>query len=194
MIGGAVKTLVVCYSNSGTTMIVAEYLAQALTADFDVIEEVKPRPPLLYKGERSKAGGGTFVKAVCAALFGRSSRIAATRKDPSQYDLVLVGTPIWAGSVTPAVRSYLRRHRKQLRRVAFFCTAGMPEKSRAFRQMKRLAGKQPMDTVGVKSDDVRTDACPLIIDGFVKNLKAAGQAEHLASVVAPVTRGETHSE
>lgn len=171
------KTLVVCYSNSGTTLSVAECIAQDLKAELDAIEEVKPRPPLIFQGRKSKATAGAFMKAALAAVFGRGSRIADTRIDPSGYDLVVVGTPVWGGSLTPAVRSYLRRHRKTLQRVAFFCSAGDPSKMRVFGQMRRIAGKDPVATVAVRSEDARTDACPRAISDFVARVKAAGDAD-----------------
>ncbi len=168
------KILVVCYSNTGTTMLVGEYIAQAMDAEFDVVEEVKSRPPLLVDGKKLEAGIGAFAKAVLAAVFGTSSAIARTLRDPGLYDLVVVGTPVWAGSLTPAVRSYLRRHRKTLPRVAFFCTAGDPSRMRVFGQMRKLVGKEPLATIAVKSTDVRTEACPRLIEAFVSRLKATG--------------------
>lgn len=169
------KTLVVCYSNSGTTMSVAECIAQDLGAVLDAIEEVKARPPLIFEGRKAPASMGAFMGAALSAVFGRGSRIAQTRIEPSGYDLVVVGTPVWAGSLAPAVRSYLKRHRKALRRVAFFCSAGDPSKMRVFGQMRKLAGKDPIATIAVRSDDARTEACPKAIGEFVVRIKSALQ-------------------
>jgi flavodoxin len=173
--GGTVKTLVVYYSNSGTTMSVAKNMAEKLEADLDAIEETKPRPPLLDEGNKSHAGGRTIARAVFAAILGLGSAIEPAGKDPAGYDLVVVGTPVWGGALTPAVRSYLKHHRKSLRRVAFFCTAGDPQKQRVFKQMRGLAGREPVATLGVKADDVRADACSSVVAAFVTGLKAAGQ-------------------
>ncbi len=170
------KTLVVCYSNSGTTMSVAECIAQDLRADLDAIEEVKARPPLIFAGRKSKATVGAFMRAALAAVFGRCSKIAETRIDPSGYDLVVVGTPVWAGSLAPAVRSYLKRHRHALQRVAFFCSAGDPSKMRVFNQMRGLSGQVPVATIAVRSEDARTEACPKAIGEFVAQIRAALQA------------------
>jgi flavodoxin len=165
-----VKTLVAWYSNSGTTTVVAERIAALLGAELEAIEESKPRPRLVVDGKKTEAGGGTLVKAAFAAMLGMGSSIVETRKDPAEYDLVVVGTPVWAGSLTPAVRSYLKQHRKTLPLVAFFCTAGDPAKFRAFGQMRKTAGKEPVATLAVKSDDARTDTCAGAISTFVSQL------------------------
>jgi len=38
------------------------------------------------------------------------------------YDLVVVGTPVWAGRCSAPVRSFLMQYGKQLRRVAYIIT------------------------------------------------------------------------
>ena len=166
------KALVVCYSNGGTTTLVAKRIAQQLGADLEVIEEVKPMSRLVVDGKTSSSGGGAMARAALAAWLGMGAAIRETRKDPAQYDVVLVGTPVWVGSVTPAVRSYLKRHRRTLPRVAFFCTAGDPTKGRALNQMGKLARQEPLATVAVKSDDARSDACADAIAGFVERIRA----------------------
>jgi len=168
-----VKTLVVWYSNSGTTALVAERIARELGADLEAIAEVKVRPRLVIDGQPSPEGGRAMPAASFAAMLGLGSAICDCRMDPSQYDLVVIGTPVWVRALTPAVRSYLKRHRKSLPRVAFFCTGGEPEKARVFGQMRRLARKDPVATLVVKSEDARSDACSGAVEQFVAQLKAA---------------------
>ena len=169
------KTLVAWYSNSGTTTVVAERIAALLGAELDSIEESNPRPRMVIDGGKAEASAGAMTKAGMAAVFGISSSIVEARKDPSEYDLVVVGTPVWCGSLTPPVRAYLSKYRKALPQVAFFCTAGDPAKFRAFEQMRKIAGKAPAATLAVKAEDVRADACTTIVADFVAKLKAAGR-------------------
>jgi menaquinone-dependent protoporphyrinogen IX oxidase len=168
-----VKALVVYYSNSGTTSLVAERIARQLGADVEGIREAKPRPALLVEGTKPAAGGGAMAKAVLASMLGLGSSIQEGIHDPSQYDVVVIGTPVWGGSLTPAVRSYLKRHRKALRTVAFFCSAGDPSKLRAFNQMRELAGKAPVATLAVKSDDARADTCGSAVEDFIAQITRA---------------------
>jgi len=167
-----VKALVVCYSNSGTTRVVAERIAAHLGADLELIEEKKPRPQLVLDGQKAQAGGGALAKAAMAAVFGFGSAIAEPKHSPAEYDIVVVGTPVWAGSLTPAVRSYLKRNRRAFNRVAFFCTAGDPAKLRALSQMRKLARKDPVATVAVKAEEARTDACTGELSAFAARIRS----------------------
>ncbi len=166
------KALVVCYSNSGTTRVVAERIAAHLGADIESIEEKKQRPQLLLDGEKPQAGGGALARAAMAAVFGLGSDIREPQHNPAGYDIVIVGSPVWGGSLTPAVRSYLKRNRKTFNRVAFFCTAGDPAKLRALNQMRKLARKDPVATVVVKAEEARTDACSSELSTFAARIKS----------------------
>ncbi len=167
------KALVVSYSNSGTTSIVAQRIAEGLGADIDVIEEIKPTPRLVVGGKTTSGAGGAMARAALAALLGMATAIRPANREPSSYELVVIGSPVWVGSVTPAVRAYLKRHRRALPRVAFFCTAGDPTRGRALKQMKKLARQEPVATMAIKADDVLSDACRGVISRFVEEVSTS---------------------
>lgn len=125
------KTLVVFYSRSGTTKRVAQEVAKALNADVDEVIDKKPRNGILG-----------FLIAGYDATKGKTTEIEF-EKDPSGYDLVVIGTPVWNGRVTPAIRTYLLRNREKIKNVAFFSTcAGRPGK--CLEQMEEILGKKPV--------------------------------------------------
>ena len=109
----ATKTLVVFYSRSGTTRRIAEALSRALTCDLEEIIEPKPRTGFLG-----------YMRSLLEARRKRPSVIAPIKHDVSSYDLVVVGTPVWAWSLSSPVRAYLMTTASQLPEVAFFCTLG----------------------------------------------------------------------
>jgi hypothetical protein len=53
---------------------------------------------------------------------GKETQIAHTTKNPSDYDLVIVGTPIWAWSPAVAIRTYLGKNSLSGKKVALFFT------------------------------------------------------------------------
>jgi len=123
------KTLVVFYSQSGATRRVAQEVAKALNADVDEVIDKKSRKGVLG-----------FLRAGYDATRGKTTEIEF-EKDPYDYDLVIVGTPIWNGRVTPAIRTYLLRNREKIKNVAFFSTCvGRPGK--CLKQMEELWGKK----------------------------------------------------
>jgi len=128
---GSVKTLVVFYSRSGTTKWVAQEVARALNADVDEVIDKKPRKGILG-----------FLIAGYDATKGKTTEIEF-EKDPSGYDLVVIGTPVWNGRVTPAIRTYLLQNRGKIGNAAFFCTcAGRGGK--CLEQMGEILGRRPV--------------------------------------------------
>ncbi|AAL80838.1 hypothetical protein PF0714 [Pyrococcus furiosus DSM 3638] len=125
--GDIMKTLVVFYSRSGTTKRVAQELAKALGADIDEVIDKKSRKGILG-----------FLRAGYDATRGRTTRIEFT-KDLSEYDVVIIGTPVWNGRVTPAIRTYLLENRENIKQAIFFATcAGRPGK--CLKQMEEIYG------------------------------------------------------
>jgi len=140
-----------------------------LDADIEAIEEKRPRP-VLGVGP-GKVGAWAVARAGIAAMLGLGSRLVASRYKARDYDVVVIGTPVWVGSVTPPVRSYLRRHRMYFRGVAFFCTAGDPATLRAFRQMRDIVRREPVASIALQTDDVKSGAHEDKLAGFIDTIR-----------------------
>ena len=132
------KTLVAYYSRTGSTKKVALEIAKNLNADTDEIIDLKDRSGIK----------GWFVSGFDA--FRSQSTEIKTKKDSSEYDLVIIGTPIWAGRETPAVRTYMLKNK--FKKVAFFCTAGNKQ-SLAFKNMEKLS-KKPLAVLEIKEKQI----------------------------------------
>ncbi|WP_232450506.1 flavodoxin family protein [Burkholderia ubonensis] len=87
------KILVVFYSRTGTTRRAGAALATMLHADVEEIVET-----------HSRIGPFGFLRSLVEAINRKPAEIAASKRDPSAYDLVVIGTPVWAGSVSSPVR------------------------------------------------------------------------------------------
>jgi len=66
--------------------------------------------------------------------------------DPAQYDLVVLGTPVWAGNMSSPTRTYIVKNRKKFKRVAFFCTLSMKDAPNIFKDMSEACQKEPVAT------------------------------------------------
>jgi len=136
------KSLVVFYSRTGNTKIVAEALAAALGADIETIV--------------SDTQGTGMGQLVVRTLFKTRARIGATKNDASLYDLVLVGTPVWARNVSGPVRTYLDLNKSKLKSVAFFCTYGGSGSEKALKTMEKICGKTAVGKLDVLESDVKS--------------------------------------
>ena len=158
------KTLVVYYSRTGTTRQVAEAVAAELNAEVEEIVDTKKRKGVLG-----------FVVAGKDAALKKLTAIEPAQKSPGDYDLVVVGTPVWAGTASTPVRTYLTEQRDRLPRVAFFLTTGGSGIEGAFRAMAELAGKDPLATLGLTTKQVRRNEHGEKMKAFCEELRAGGQ-------------------
>jgi hypothetical protein len=141
------KVLVAYYSRTGHTKRLAQAIVTALGAD---IEEI------LDPTDRSGPLG--FLRSGLEAYAGVLAAVEHPRRDPADYDVVVVATPVWAQSVSPPVRTYLWHERARLPQVAFVATEGAIGDERAFEQMKTLAGRAPVATLAVRDRVVEKGA------------------------------------
>lgn len=105
------KILIVYYSRTGTTRKIADLLKQELNCRTEALIDLKNR-----EGFWGNISGGID------ALLKRNTRIRQPEHDPADYDLVIMGTPVWFGNLPPALKTYLVQNREKLPRLAFFCT------------------------------------------------------------------------
>ena len=138
------KSLVCFYSRTGNSRGVGEQIAGELGADVEEIHEDSDRGRVLG-----------FIGGIISGVLRRSAKIKPVEKDLSEYGLVVVGSPVWAGGVTPAVRAFLEENREMLGgcRIGCYCTyGGSPGKT--FTQMQELAGKTAMATLGLSEKEI----------------------------------------
>ena len=159
-IGGMRRVLVVYYSRTGHTEQIAEQVSQAIDGDVEPLEEASGR-----------SGAWGYLRSAYEALVHRVVPLGALKYDPHPYDLVIVGTPVWNMSVSSPVRSYLQAYRDRLNAVAFFATCGGQGADRAFGQMARVCGRDPIATLVVREAELDR-AAPRVV-GFVRELDAA---------------------
>lgn len=147
-------TLVTYFSRTGTTKKIALEIADRLGAEVDPIFSDE------YKGISGWIKGGFH------AVKARTTEISFS-KSANDYDLVIIGTPIWAGTVTPPVRAYLEKN--NFKKVAFFCTCG-DKQVKAFSEMEKLS-KQPIAVLELKTVSVKSENYQKELIEFTEKLK-----------------------
>ena len=126
------KTAVIYYSMSGNTEQTAEKIARQTGADLIRIEPVKEYPS---KGFKKFLWGGK------SAVMGDTPALQPYRFD-ADYDAIVIGTPLWAGTMTPPIKSFIKENRDKLSGKsisAFICCAGGGAE-KAFEKIKAEVG------------------------------------------------------
>jgi menaquinone-dependent protoporphyrinogen IX oxidase len=149
------KTLIVFYSRTGRTRTVAQDLSAQLGADLEELKETADR-----------TGAAGYLRAGRDAMLKRPAELLPTTRRPGEYDLVVLATPVWSFTMCPAIRSWLQREAASLRAVAFVCTQGGSGAERTLRDMRELAGHDPLTTLVLRDRDIRAGACGAAVAAF----------------------------
>ena len=119
---------------------------------------------------KSRAGPIGWLLAGGESTMKKSPEINKPKRDASKYDLVIVGTPIWAFTMASPVRTFLTKYGKAIKRAAFFATMDGSGDKRAFEAMASLTGKQPVATLTVYKKEIEGKPLVLKVKAFVSQL------------------------
>lgn len=162
------KILVVYYSLSGHTRRVAERLARLLDASAVAITEPAPRRGLLGYG-----------RSLLEAVRGRDAAIDPLPRDPTAYDLVIIGTPVWGWHLSSPVRAWARQWGGRMQQVAFFATMGGSGSDKAFEELRQLVGRKPLAEVALterECEGLASSAVNARLANFARRLRSAAKA------------------
>lgn len=143
------KTLVVYYSRTGNTRLIGNEIAAALGADVEDLKDGKKR-----------AGPIGFLLSGLEAKRKSPVQLEALTHNPAEYDVVVVGSPVWANGMCTPIRTFLSQHQKSLKNVAWFCTSGSIDPkyaAKGFAAMMEKTGLTPVATLGLGRIEIRRD-------------------------------------
>jgi len=150
------KILVAYYSRHGHTGKVGKRIARALWAKVEEIKDIKSRDHLV-----------SWEKSSFDEELRAPTKIWELKYDPKDFDLVVIGTPIWDG-ISPPVRAYLSRNK--FKKVAFFSTFGAAAED-AFYVMEKLARKKPVAVLGVQDRQIDLGDYKKMVKDFCGEIK-----------------------
>ncbi|MCR5575699.1 MAG: flavodoxin [Oscillospiraceae bacterium] len=125
------KTVIVYYSLEGNTAFAAERIASLLDADTLRIEPVKAYPG---SGLRKFFWGGK------SAVMAETPALLPYDFHADEYDRVVFGFPVWAGNVTPPIRTFVRDNPLDGKRIAAFACQSGSGAEKAFGKLKAALG------------------------------------------------------
>jgi len=153
------KSLVVFYSRTGTAKRVALEITKGLQGDSEEIIDQKDR----------KGAKGFLIGGGDAAL-KKTTEINQITKDPSEYDLVVIGTPVWSFTMAPAVRTYIMQNKQKFKKVAFFCTAGNTGLKTTLKDMQDLCGQKPSAVLELTTKEVVVNEFMAKVSSFISDI------------------------
>lgn len=125
------KTLIVYYSLEGNTKWAAETLAAALGADTLRLVPVAAYPDSGFK---------KFLFGGKSAVMKQTPELEPYEVDMAQYARVILATPVWAGTLAPPLRSFIRREDLAGKELALVASSMGGSPGKTFEHLKALLG------------------------------------------------------
>jgi flavodoxin len=109
------KTAVIFFSYDGNSAFVAQQIKERLNADL----------VQLYLTDEKKRGKFASLFWGGAMVFSRKNPpLKPYNFDPSAYDLIILGAPVWAGSPAPPLKTFLAQTPITGKKLALFVCHG----------------------------------------------------------------------
>lgn len=106
------RTILIYYSFEGNTHFIATEMAAKLGCDvlrIEPLEEVKTHGFMKY------VWGGR------QAVMKKMPKLKEYNLDIDSYDTVIIGTPVWAGTYAPPLRTFFDENQISNKNIAVFC-------------------------------------------------------------------------
>ena len=126
-------TAIIYYSMSGNTEYVAEKIGKQIGADIIRIEPEKAYPD---------SGAKKFIWGGKSAVMGDTPKLKPYEFKADEYDRIIFGFPVWAGTFTPPIRTFIQENKdaiKDKKIAAFTCLAGSGGE-KALEKLKKFIG------------------------------------------------------
>ena len=136
------KILIAYYSRTGVTKNTAEIISEKIDCDIEEIKDTKNRSGII-----------NYIKSGKDAMTSTLTKIKSIENDPSQYDLMIIASPVWAGTMASPILTYLTENKDKFKNVSFISTC-KSTCEKALEDMVKITEKEPIATMFVDKNDV----------------------------------------
>ena len=160
-----VKVLVVYYSRTGHTQLVAEKLVNKFNADLERLLDQKKR-----------TGPIEFFAAGKDAIASKTTVIDPLKHNLINYDIILIGGPSWYGNVTPAVRTFITQNDLTGKKIGLFGLCHLTGVEHALKEAAALISKgsnKKITTMPLREGELTEKILTQKIDAFYKAVQEA---------------------
>ena len=158
------KTLVVYYSYEGSSAWIADLIKESLNGDADLLR-VEPE-----NEKKTHSMLGKYWWGGRQVLSSKKPKLKPYSIDVNNYDLIIIGTPVWAWACPPAMAVFFSETKIEGKNIALFCCHG-GGKGKIFEKMKTaLPGNNFLDEVDFREPRKRPAGVKDKVDAWIKEL------------------------
>ena len=147
------------YSRTGVTRTLAESIHRRIGGELVEIKTSYYREGILG-----------YLQAVLDATLKRIIPISYEASLDKNYDLVVIGTPVWNASLSSPIQTLMSHSLPKTKQVAFFLTHGGSGAKRVFQQLESLYGKSPIAQLNVTTTEVLKRNFTAKLEKFIQDL------------------------
>lgn len=154
--------LVVYYSRTGMTRKMAEAIALQYGCDIEPIHE-----------DRTRTGPFNYLRSAYEAMTKKLPDIVRSTKNPADYSLTILGTPVWGSNMSSPLRSYIVRNKDRFNQVAAFCTMGGSGGDKVLDDIGMLCGKKLVSRMKLTDREIDSNQAPVRVAEFGNSFATA---------------------
>ncbi len=159
------KLLVVYYSRTGVTEKVAQEIARGLNCPLEKISDLKSRTGLVG-----------YLLSGREAMLEKCPPIKPIEYNPENFDLVIIGTPNWAGNISSPIRAYLKQTEGKIKNFALVITQGGKGAQRAQNKAEALIGQPAKASLVLSTKEVVAGSDQEKINLFLKQINSLNKS------------------
>ncbi len=167
-------TLIVCYSYTGTSRILARLLSAQQGWPVGEIIELA-----------SRAGASGTMRCILDSLLRRQPPIRYQGPDPVRFDNVVLVSPIWMYRLAGPMRTFVASRAEVLEQVAFISVMGSGGAVNAVAEVASLLDDVAVEAAAFTSREVLDGSCAQRLQAFGDGLRANALADERAERAAP---------
>lgn len=124
------KTLVVYFSRTGYSENVAKEIAKKYDADLDKLTD-----------DVRWDGMWGYLRGARYAMFNKVTQITYSKRS-SEYDKIIIVSPVWAGKMPPAIHTYLDKNIENINKLAGIFTSESSNPKKIFDNIEKKYSKK----------------------------------------------------
>lgn len=156
------KILLVFYSRSGNTRRVAEEIKNSLDCDIEELIDTQNR-----------SGPLGYMRSIIHAMRKTPAKLEEIKNDPANYDLIIIGTPVWNMRMSTPIRTYITQNQAKFNNVAFFGTSMSAPLDGTFNEMTELSVASPIAELSLRGKENKKENYKSKVAKFVKVINSS---------------------
>lgn len=148
------KVLLTYYSRTGNTKKIIQYLKEYFNFEID---EIKTNP---------RKGITGYIKSAYESTTNKKPKITKT-KNPQDYEIIILGTPIWANTISSPINTYLQECKNQ--EIIAICTQNK-NNNKAFNKFLK-ENKSFKGQIQITTHEIKNNTYQNKLINFIKNIE-----------------------